>query len=163
MPRLVQLCHGLGLSSVASYINSGNLVFVSTHQAQELEKRLSQAIEKEFGLQIPVLVRDASSVEQIVAATPAQWVNDASQKTDVILLRPDLDNANVVTAMRLNADIEQAIYTPGAIVWHIDRTLLAKSLVPQTVINGSFYGQTTVRNINTVRRLASLLAAIETD
>mgnify|MGYP002372376888 CR=1 FL=1 len=57
MADLRALGESLGLKSVATYIQSGNLVCVSSLTPEEVEAGLERAIEKHFGFEVPVIVR----------------------------------------------------------------------------------------------------------
>src|SRR4051812_37404015 len=57
MAELRALCAGLGWTDVATYIQSGNLVFTAPGKAEAIEEVLETAIEKAFGLDVPVIVR----------------------------------------------------------------------------------------------------------
>ncbi len=60
MPELRSLCAELGWERVQSYIQSGNLVFQAQSTPTKLETQLEQAIERRFGLSIPIIVRAAA-------------------------------------------------------------------------------------------------------
>lgn len=70
MPRLRELAEDVGWSDVASYINSGNLVFTSTKRAATLERELARALAEEMGKPIDVTVRTRSELARIVADNP---------------------------------------------------------------------------------------------
>jgi uncharacterized protein (DUF1697 family) len=71
MRDLVALFESAGYESVASYIQSGNVVFTSD---QTDEKRvavgLETAIAKRFGLRTTVMLRTHRELEKVAAATP---------------------------------------------------------------------------------------------
>ena len=70
MADLRTLCGGLGWENVRTYIQSGNIVFDAEGKADSLERELETAIEKEFALDVPVIVRSAAQWDKIVAANP---------------------------------------------------------------------------------------------
>jgi uncharacterized protein (DUF1697 family) len=70
MARLRALAEGLGYSEVATYINSGNLVFGSTKKPATLERELASAIKDEFGFSVDVCVRSRAGLTKILAANP---------------------------------------------------------------------------------------------
>src|SRR4029079_9894025 len=57
MAELRALCAELGWSDVATYIQSGNLVFSAPGKAEEIEEILEKAIKKTFGIDVPVIAR----------------------------------------------------------------------------------------------------------
>src|SRR5256885_11087562 len=70
MAELRGLCGELGWSDVATYIQSGNLVFTAPGKAGEIEGVLEQAIQKEFGLDVPVIVRSRAEWARYPAENP---------------------------------------------------------------------------------------------
>lgn len=69
----------LGYENVKSYINSGNLFFETAKTDDgKLAKTIHDAIEKEFGFDISVMVRTIPEIEKIVASNPfaGQFEND---------------------------------------------------------------------------------------
>jgi uncharacterized protein (DUF1697 family) len=148
----------LGFDGVRTYINSGNVVFSTpTGSHAELAPRIEAAIAEDFGFPVAVLVRTAQELSAIADAVPAHWVNDASMRCDVFFLWPEVDHPSVVEEVPHNPLIEDLRYVPGAFVRRIDRTSVTKS--PLTKFVGTdLYRRTTARNINTVRKLRSLVA-----
>src|SRR5690242_7628158 len=70
MAELRSLCADLGWRDVQSYIQSGNLVFQANAKPARLEAELEQAIERQFGLSIAVIVRAAASWPAYVEGNP---------------------------------------------------------------------------------------------
>lgn len=68
MQSLRSLCTGLGFQKVQTYIQSGNIVFeYQETDAISLEIVLTDAINKEYGFEVPVLVKTVSQIKAIVA------------------------------------------------------------------------------------------------
>jgi uncharacterized protein (DUF1697 family) len=57
MAELRTLCTELGWTDVATYIQSGNVVFTAPGKPEAIEAMLEKAIEKKFGMDVPVIVR----------------------------------------------------------------------------------------------------------
>ncbi|HEX7707071.1 MAG TPA: DUF1697 domain-containing protein [Thermoanaerobaculia bacterium] len=70
MSELRLACEDLGWAAVQTYIQSGNVVFRAKASAVALERELERAIERRFGLSIPVLVRTAHRWSEYVARNP---------------------------------------------------------------------------------------------
>jgi uncharacterized protein (DUF1697 family) len=60
MARLRELCAGLGWADVATYIQSGNVIFSAIGEPAALERALEEAIAGEFGFDVAVIVRSAA-------------------------------------------------------------------------------------------------------
>ncbi len=70
MQELRALCEDLGFKRVASYIQSGNLVFESPSTRTRLEDALETAVEERFGVSVSVLVRPAKDWSEYVKGNP---------------------------------------------------------------------------------------------
>ena len=69
MMDLVSVFEKCGCTEVATYIQSGNVVFTAPSGGIDAAK-LEAAIEKKFGFEAPVVLRTAEELEAAIAATP---------------------------------------------------------------------------------------------
>jgi uncharacterized protein (DUF1697 family) len=68
---LKEIYEDLGFQKVQTYIQSGNVVFQSDEsRIEELERKIYEAILKQFILNVPVLVREASELKEILDRNP---------------------------------------------------------------------------------------------
>ncbi len=154
MSRLKALFEGLGYTDVRTYINSGNVVF--TAEGTPDVQRIERGIEQEFGFFVGVIVLSAAAFRSIAESIESTWQNDSEQRTDVLFLWPVVDDESVLEKVSFNPDIEIARYVPGALIWNIRREFVRKGGAIK-LINTDIYKHMTVRNCNTVRKLASFL------
>lgn len=71
MERLRESCGALGFRSIQTYVQSGNIVFVEGKKsAASLSKSISQAILRDFGFQVPVLVRTSEEMRDVIERNP---------------------------------------------------------------------------------------------
>ena len=78
------------MSSVKTYINSGNIVFENAeHGEDDLPAILESAILAHFNLRIKVLVYSFEDFKRVAAAIPDNWTNDKDMKSDVWFLWPE--------------------------------------------------------------------------
>ncbi|MDL2341789.1 MAG: DUF1697 domain-containing protein [Patescibacteria group bacterium] len=145
----------VGCSSVVSYINSGNLVFTDNRSVAELQNIIEAKILATFGFAVKLLIIPGNIFMAIAAALPTEWRNDATMKCDVMFLWNDKDNEQVLEALSLKPGIDTVRYVPGAILWLVDRRHTAKSGMQQ-LPGTELYRKMTIRNCNTVRKLAQL-------
>jgi uncharacterized protein (DUF1697 family) len=158
MPRLKAAIEELGFEDVRTYINSGNVVFeAGTTPADAVAAQIKDAIAKGWGLSIPVLVRSADQMSQLIAQVPDDWRDDKHHKCDVLFLWDQALKRDLTEELTIKEDIDEVIFTPGEIVWRVARPAATRSGLLR-VIGTPLYAQMTVRNINTARKLASLLA-----
>lgn len=70
MADLKALFEKLGLESVKTYIQSGNLIFTSDQINSELESILEKAITNKFGFDVPVIVRSSNELQTSIDKNP---------------------------------------------------------------------------------------------
>lgn len=71
MDALRKLYENLGFQNVTTYVQSGNVVFIGDDiDVYELDQRISQQIEKDFGYEVPVIVLIQSKLKQIIDNNP---------------------------------------------------------------------------------------------
>jgi uncharacterized protein (DUF1697 family) len=70
MADLKSLLETMGLQKVKTYIQSGNVLFESNEKSEQLSQRMEDEINKTFGFPVPVILRTAEEVEQIIRDCP---------------------------------------------------------------------------------------------
>lgn len=158
MKRLKETFETVGTTDVVTYINSGNIIFTdTTHSAKELVTLLEKAILKDFGFAVKVLVRDANNIHKVVKALPSDWKNDATMKCDVMFLWEKYDDKGVLDELTIKPGLDDVKYVDGAILWRVDKKNVTRSGMMK-MVGTDLYKHMTIRNCNTARKLAALLA-----
>jgi uncharacterized protein (DUF1697 family) len=86
MKDLQALFEERGHEKVATYIQSGNVVFDGKGSAATLAKELSAAIEDSFGLKTPVVLRTKAQLEKVIETNPYAAPGVAGTKLHVVFL-----------------------------------------------------------------------------
>nr|WP_320024353.1 DUF1697 domain-containing protein [uncultured Acetobacterium sp.] len=160
MKQLKETFLRLGLESVVTYINSGNVVFVDSHQTKDaLAEKLRQAIYQEYDLDIPVLIRSLNDFEILMETLPADWKNDDTMRCDVLFLESGLDEAVVMKKLTVKPGIDNALQATGVIIWSVDRKNVIRSSLTK-IVGTDLYKKMTIRNVNTTRKLYEMMKSI---
>jgi len=148
----------LGLSDVRTYINSGNVIFSTrASNAQRLMARIEKALEQHTGMAIKVLVMDHKTLKKMVDAIPRNWVDDKTMRTYVLLLWKELDDRRILDRLPVKRGVDELSYTPGAVVWRVDRENVGRSQMNR-IVGTPLYKRITIRSANTMRKLNELTA-----
>jgi uncharacterized protein (DUF1697 family) len=157
MKQLKSVFEEAGMTSVRTYINSGNVIFSSKNRGiAGLTTRLEQAIHQSFGLEIRVTLRDISGMRTIVNSIPRDWTNNQAMRCDVMFLWPAVDKPSVLEQLKYKPEIEEVKYVPGAIIWRIHPKDITRSGVAR-IVGTPLYKQMTIRNCNTARKVLELM------
>ncbi len=95
MRRLRALAEGLGYRDVATYVQSGNLVFSANGAPDAIAVQLEAALEADFGFGVPVILRSREEMERIAARHPFHDRQDDPARLHVFFLAGDPDPANL--------------------------------------------------------------------
>lgn len=159
MARLRDTFARIGAREARTYIASGNVVFADSRPVEELAELIQDAVEEDFGLSIDVLVLDEHAIRATASAIPDTWANDETMRTDVMFLWDHLDAKEVLGGLPVRDGIDEVEYAPGAVIWRVDRENLTRS-GKSRLVGTDLYKAMTVRNCNTVRKLAAMLDQI---
>jgi uncharacterized protein (DUF1697 family) len=154
MSKLKEVFTSMGFKNVSTYINSGNVIFDSNKKDfSQLEK----VLEKSFGFEIKVVIRDAENIKNLCQKISQKFQNNAEQKTDVLFLWDEFDKKSTLSLLDTNPAVDTLQYIPGAIVWSLQKSNYGKSGM-RNFIGTKVYKNMTARNINTVRKLGEIMA-----
>lgn len=157
MAELKTVFEAAGMTDVRTYINSGNVLFSSDIEREQLRRELEQAIADACGVAPDIQLRTAEELAALVEAIPAHWTNGEAMKCDVVFLQPDVDRPELLGELDPRPGIEDALYVPGALVWRVDRKDATRSRLVR-IVGTPLYDRVTVRNCNTARKLLALIS-----
>lgn len=155
MARLREVIEGLGHTEVRTYINSGNAIF-NSEGAKDPTKAITTGIAEEFGFPVDVLIKDLSAIENVERAIPEHWVDDKTMRTYVMFLWGEFDKPEIMDDLPIREDMDNVIYVEGALIWQVERKNVTKSGMNK-VVSGPLYKAMTIRNANTVRKIAAMM------
>jgi uncharacterized protein (DUF1697 family) len=158
MPELREMAEELGYTDVATYINSGNLIFGSTKKAAALEREISSAISKRFGASIDVAVRTPAQLEKIVADNP--YPDGSPNQVTVAFLTKAAPTDAKKKVAAIATDAEPFTFAGSEVYVHYSNGMGRSKLAEKfsSIIGVS----STVRNINTVTKVLALCERVET-
>ena len=155
MKELVAVLEGMGLQSIKTYIQSGNVVFRSKTTDTQLAARIAAAIKKSHGFEPKVLLLDAAKLEKVIKANPfpeGEREGNTLHFNFLASVPPEPDLAGIEKdraaseRWQLKGDVFY-LYAPDG----IGRSKLATSM--ERLLGVPMTG----RNWNTVRKLKELI------
>ncbi len=162
MARLRELAESLKLEQVQTYIQSGNLLFVSSYSPDEVEALLERAIHKTFGFEVPVIVR--THTEWQVYTVGSAFKHSETERPALLHLglskRPPAQGAQGLLDARC-AQGERALVTNNG-VWLDYSASVARSKLSPAFLDKAIGSVVTARNWKTVCAIADLFEAFAT-
>ncbi|EJT06977.1 DUF1697 domain-containing protein [Rhizobium sp. CCGE 510] len=151
MAELKAICKGLGFSDVKTYIQSGNVLFHSDEAEKTVEEKLDAALGQKVGKRPGVMVRSRKELDAIAAGAPFP---DAKPNFLLVYFLPEKPPADALEKMVAPDGEEAKLGTYEIYVHYPNGSGRSKLKLP--ALNTG-----TSRNLNTVRKLAEMAAALE--
>ncbi len=142
----------LGHTDVETYIQSGNVVFTS--RAKVMPRSLEQAIERQFGFPVPVVVRTPAQLTAVLDANPFPGADPSKLHVGFLVRRPTPSEVAGVDAARY---LPEELTVVGTEIYFLLPNGMGNAKLPPYV--GRRLGiATTARNWSTVTKLLELTA-----
>lgn len=159
MAQLRALCEELGFGNPETYIQSGNLLIDTEDAAVDIKTRLGAAIAREFGFEVPLIVRPASAWRRYLDGNPFAGDPAVSEKMLHLLLAdgPPLEDA--LATLENHAGQGERLRIAGDALWIDYGEGVGRSKLTPARIDRAWGAPATARNLRTVRRLEAMIEA----
>ena len=148
-----------GMRDVATYIQSGNVIFTAATRPAEITRRLEAALVTRFDCRTSVMLRDVKAMQAIVAKAPKGFGTLAAKhRYDVVFLNPPLTAAKAIAEVPTRPGVDQAHAGVGVLYFSRLISKAAQSRLPR-VASMPIYKQMTIRNWNTTTKLLQMMSA----
>ena len=160
MPDLRRCFEDLGLGSVATYIQSGNVLFEATEQPRDrLVARIESALSERFSYQARLVLRSHLQLRAIVENAPDGFGTQPDlYRYDVLFLREPLTAEETLRDVRTREGVDQA-YPGNGVCYFARLSSRATQSYLSRVASLPVYQRMTIRNWNTTFKLLALLDA----
>ncbi len=147
-----------GFQDVATYIQSGNVLFGSSESASaELTAHIERMLTATFGYEATVVLRSRDQMSAIVGGAPKGFGDDpATYRSDVIFLKPPLTAKAAMEQVSTREGVDRA--WAGTSVLYFERLAARAAQSRLTkIVSTPMYRSMTIRNWNTTTELLRLL------
>ena len=150
---------GLGWENVATYIQSGNVVFDADCSPAEAEAALEALIRKHHGYEAPAIVRTRAQWAAYPKGNPFPAVAHETPGHLLMLLSKQPPRADAAGLIRARATAGEQVRQAGDALWiHFPQGSGASKLTP-TLLDKAIGSTATSRNYRTVCTLLDMLEA----
>ena len=147
MAELKLICSGLGFKNVRTYLNSGNVIFKSELSEEILVKKIEQALYARKQKHISVIIRTSKDLESLVSCNP--FPNAKPAQVGIMFFEDPVPK-DVLESITIPGPEEVKISGREIYIHYPNGMGHSKLKLPKMSQSG------TVRNINTVTKLAEL-------
>lgn len=157
MKELKAVFEDIGFEDVATYINSGNIVFSSSNADEsELKRKCESAITDSLGLDISVGIISARDLSDALRNAPNWWGVESQSKHNAIFIIPPATAEEVIRQVgETKPEEEQIAYSGQVIFWSAPIETFSITRWSK-IVGSSAYKNITIRNANTARKLLQL-------
>lgn len=147
-----------GYADVATYIQSGNVLFtVSGKKQKNLESEIEHVLSKRFDYKSRVVVVSHSQLERVVEHSPKGFGGNPDEyRYDVIFLKSPLTAGEAMKSVRTRDGVDRAYAGKGVLYFSRLKKRASRSYLSK-ITQLPIYQQMTVRNWNTTTKLLALM------
>jgi uncharacterized protein (DUF1697 family) len=146
----------MGLADVATYIQSGNLLFSAPRQSRdELAARLESELTRRFGLEQKVVLLTEAQLRGVVEGAPRGFGAE-SDRCDVIFVRKPLTVKRAFGVLEMKEGVDRA-WAGAGVVYFSRLAERASSSRLSKVVMLPEYKNMTIRSWSTTKKLLALM------
>lgn len=160
MAELKEVFESLGFTNVSTYINSGNVIFEADKtDTARLVELCEAAIEQRFGFLVVTAVIAADEYLNALKHTPNWWGKPDGEKHNAIFVIAPATAEEIMREVgEAKPEYEQVAAHGPIIFWTAPLETFSRTRYSK-IVGSKAYKSVTIRNANTTRKLAELLAA----
>lgn len=158
MKDLKELFQENGYGDVTTYINSGNIIFSSENEDTDFLKNHCEALIREkLNIDLSLLILTADELIQIAANAPGWWGTDDNSKHNAIFVIPPATSNEICREVgEAKPQYEKVSAFGRVIFWSAPLETFSRTRWSR-IVGTPAYGKVTIRNSNTVKKLADLV------
>lgn len=156
MEELRTACEQAGLDDVATFIQSGNVVFRSGKDVEALRGIFMKILEKEFSVKTEVIVIAADDYRSIVEHFPKVFSTHEDRKNDVLFMGSTDAAAEIAKEFGGQTKGLNVSSFGQAVYWSRDREDGEPDRYIRKLLVHKLYKQMTIRNSRTIGKILDL-------
>jgi uncharacterized protein (DUF1697 family) len=147
-----------GFGRVATYIQSGNVLFEAGGASSALTRRIEAMLAAAFDYDASVVLRSARQMKEVVRRAPVGFgARPQEYRCDVVFLKPPLTAAAALKDVSAKQGVDAVHPGPGVLYFSRLARRASQSHLAK-LASRPVYARVTVRNWNTTVKLAELMA-----
>ncbi|MEO8972021.1 MAG: DUF1697 domain-containing protein [Ktedonobacteraceae bacterium] len=158
MDELKAMYESLGFEDVATYIQSGNVVFTGDDaDVAQLARRIEHGFTQKFGFSTTVIVRTAAELQDIVAHNPFQDQPLKELKWVIVLFLATRPDSTALEDLQKSYDGPEEFYLIGQELFIYYPNGIGRSRLTVPLIDKKLKTTGTGRNWNTILQLQKMM------
>ncbi|MDD6492408.1 MAG: DUF1697 domain-containing protein [Firmicutes bacterium] len=149
----------LGFAEVTTYLNSGNVIFSSAVDDENiLVNKIKPMIKDRFNLDIPVFIVLQEKLRELLSKAPDWWGDDNKEIYDnLIFIMPPLSCEEIYNEIGNPKEEYEKVYNyQNVIFWSFSRKDYQKTNWWSKTASSNISDKITIRTANTVRKIVGM-------
>jgi uncharacterized protein (DUF1697 family) len=155
MAELKAMAEACGLTNVQTYINSGNVIFDSDMNPDEIEKLFSESFQNAFGFQTPIIIRSKTEMAETLKKAPQDWA-DNNEVRKYLAFTTGATPERVASLIRPKEGVDTFEAGPDVVYLTTKLAGITKSGLSR-LSQTEVYRNISLRNVNTVEKIYKLM------
>ena len=159
MPELKKEFENLGYENVLTFLNSGNVVFMSDVEDENMIcNNIHKMIKEKFNIDIPIYVTEVSRLKELLDNQPNWWGTSNKEIYDnIIFIIPPTTYEEVYNVMgEPKKELEQIKEYKNCIFWSYNLQEYRKTNWWSKTASTSISNSITIRTANTMKKILEL-------
>jgi uncharacterized protein (DUF1697 family) len=159
MHNVRRVFEDLGCKAVATYIQSGNVLFESkVRNTENLSVAIEAALAAEFARKLPVVVLTGEQLERVAKNAPPGFGDDpARYRYDVAFVKPPMRARLILPTLSIRDGVDEAFERNEVLYFSRLTVKAGQSRLPELTRHPA-YGSMTIRNWKTTTELLRLIS-----
>jgi uncharacterized protein (DUF1697 family) len=150
MQDLKELLTNMGLENVTTYIQSGNVIFLSSEKKEDLQVNMENEIHRVFGFEVPVILRTEQEYKEIISSCPYE----EGEGVHLALLQNELLEKDIPILLGYQSEAEECCVRGKEVYLLLHEGIRNSKLVASLQKLSS---PSTVRNWKTIKKLDTMV------
>ena len=154
MKELKDILQNMGFKNIITLLNSGNVIF-ETNQAKisELESQIAQQLNSSFGFPIPVIIRSAENLKQLILSNPFSGIEITNETRLYISFLRNKPQTDLLLPWISEDKSFHILQIDGANIISVLDLGIGKTVKGMEALEKLFGKDITTRNWNTILRI----------
>ncbi len=155
MNDLQDLFEDLGFQEVKTYLNTGNVFFISDLKSSDIKIKLEDELTQKFKYQANVLIYTLDELKEVVNNYPFEHKGNDYHRYIVLVRDEDKIKEIMLDVDEGNLTQDQVESGEMAIYWQVPKGETLESVAGKIFAKANYKKFTTTRNINTLEKIIS--------
>ncbi|HEX7042604.1 MAG TPA: DUF1697 domain-containing protein [Patescibacteria group bacterium] len=144
-----------GFENVTTFINSGNIIFMSKEESIKLKIKIEELLSEKF-FPIKVIILSEDTLGKIIENVPKLWNEDSSLRCYIAFISKPLKVDNVISEIQPNPGVDEVNSGEECIYLSTILSGITKSGFSK-LSTKKIYKEITIRNFTTIKKLQQLM------